>query len=184
MKKGIKVLSIVLVIFSLTACSLMKKTAKGAVEDYLNQYKDLSANVLSEMESVLNEENLSDTQKEVYRDALKKQYADLKYEIISESYDGDTATVEVKITVYDLYKVQKDADKYASEHIDEFRDNGVYNADLFMDYKLKQMKETKDTVDYTVTFNLDKNEKGNYQVINVSNETLEKIHGIYNYDND
>lgn len=184
MKKGIKVLSIVLVIFSLTACSLMKKTAKGAVEDYLNQYKDLSANVLSEMESVLNEENLSDTQKEVYRDALKKQYADLKYEIISESYDGDTATVEVKIIVYDLYKVQKDADKYASENIDEFRDNGVYNADLFMDYKLKQMKETKDTVDYTVTFNLDKNEKGNYQVINVSNETLEKIHGIYNYDND
>lgn len=184
MKKGIKVLSIVLVIFSLTACSLMKKTAKGAVEDYLNQYKSLSANVLSDMESVLNNENLSDAQKEVYRDALKKQYEDLKYEIISEAYDGDTATVDVKITVYDLYKVQKDADKYASEHIEEFRDNGVYNSDLFMDYKLKQMKETKDTIDYTITFNLEKKENGNYQVINVSDEALEKIHGIYNYDND
>lgn len=184
MKKGIKVLSLILVIFSLTACSLMKKTAKGAVEDYLNQYKDLSANVLSEMEVVLNAENLSDKQKEVYRDALKKQYEDLKYEIVSESYDGDTAIVDVKITVYDLYKVQKDADKYASEHMDEFRDNGVYNSDLFMDYKLKQMKETKDTVQYNITLNLEKNEKGNYQVINVSNETLEKINGIYNYDND
>lgn len=184
MKKVYKVLLVVGICLVLAGCGCMKKTAKGAVQDYLNQYKNLSSNVISSMDDVVNDENLTDSQKEKYRDILKRQYQDLKYEITSEKYDGDNATVEVKITVYDLYKVQKDANNYLTNSGDEFKENGVYSNDLFMNYKLDKMKKITDTVEYNITFNVTKDDKGNYKVNDLSNSDLEKIHGVYNYDND
>lgn len=184
MKKVYKVLLVVGICLVLAGCGCMKKTAKGAVQDYLNQYKNLSSNVISSMDDVVNDENLTDSQKEKYRDILKRQYQDLKYEITSEKYDGDNATIEVKITVYDLYKVQKDANNYLTNSGDEFKENGVYSNDLFMNYKLDKMKKVTDTVEYNITFNVTKDDKGNYKVNDLSNSDLEKIHGVYNYDND
>ena len=184
MKKVYKVLLVVGICLVLAGCGCMKKTAKGAVQDYLNQYKNLSSNVISNMDDVVNDENLTDSQKEKYRDILKRQYQDLKYEITSEKYDGDNATVEVKITVYDLYKVQKDANNYLTNSGDEFKENGIYSNDLFMNYRLDKMKKVTDTVEYNITFNVTKDDKGNYKVNDLSNSDLEKIHGVYNYDND
>lgn len=183
-KKVYKLLLVVGICLVLAGCGCMKKTARGAVQDYLNQYKNLSSNVISSMDDVVNDENLTDSQKEKYRDILKRQYQDLKYEIASEKYDGDNATVEVKITVYDLYKVQKDANNYLTNNGDEFKENGVYSNDLFMNYKLDKMKKVTDTVEYNITFNVTKDDKGNYKVNDLSNSDLEKIHGVYNYDND
>ena len=182
MKK--KIFLIVSLLLLVVGCGCMKKTAKGAVQDYLNQYKNLSANVISDMDDVIDNENLTDTQKEKYRDVLKKQYQDLKYDIVSEKYDGDNATVDVKIKVYDLYKVQKDANDYLTTSGDEFKENGVFSNDLFMDYKLDKMKKTMDTIEYNITFNVTKDDKDNYKVSDLSNTDLEKIHGVYNYDND
>ena len=182
MKKKIFLIASLLLL--VVGCGCMKKTAKGAVQDYLNQYKNLSANVISDMDDVIDNENLTDTQKEKYRDILKKQYQDLKYDIVSEKYDGDNATVDVKIKVYDLYKVQKDANDYLTTSGDEFKENGVFSNDLFMDYKLDKMKKTMDTIEYNITFNVTKDDKGNYKVSDLSNTDLEKIHGVYNYDND
>lgn len=184
MKKVYKLLLVVGICLVLAGCGCMKKTAKGAVQDYLNQYKNLSSNVISSMDDVVNDENLTDSQKEKYRDILKRQYQDLKYEIVNEKYDGDNATVEVKITVYDLYKVQKDANNYLTNSGDEFKENGVYSNDLFMNYKLDKMKKVTDTVEYNIIFNVTKDDKGNYKVNDLSNSDLEKIHGVYNYDND
>lgn len=182
MKK--KIFLIVSLLLLVVGCGCMKKTAKGAVQDYLNQYKNLSANVISDMDDVIDNENLTDTQKEKYREILKKQYQDLKYDIVSEKYDGDNATVDVKIKVYDLYKVQKDANDYLTTSGDEFKENGVFSNDLFKDYKLDKMKKTTDTIEYNITFNVTKDDKGNYKVTDLSNSDLEKIHGVYNYDND
>ena len=53
-----------------------------------------------------------------------------------------------------------------------------------MNYKLDKMKKTTDTVEYNIIFNVTKDDKGNYKVIDLSNSDLEKIHGVYNYDND
>ena len=184
MKKTCKVLLTLSICLVLVGCGCMKKTAKGAVEDYLNQYKNLSSNVISDMDSIIDDENLDDKQKEVYRDAIKRQYQDLKYSIESEKYDGDNATVEVKITVYDLYKVQKEADEYLKDNAEEFQENGTYSDNLFMTYKLDKMKKATDTVEYNITFNVTKDDKGNYKVVDLSNSDLEKIHGIYNYEAD
>ena len=184
MKKVYKLLLVVGICLVLAGCGCMKKTAKASVQDYLNQYKNLSSNVISSMDDVVNDENLTDSQKEKYRDILKRQYQDLKYEIVNEKYDGDNATVEVKITVYDLYKVQKDANNYLTNNGDEFKENGVYSNNLFMNYKLDKMKKVTDTVEYNIIFNVTKDDKGNYKVNDLSNSDLEKIHGVYNYDND
>ncbi len=184
MKKYLTIIMVFAMCLVLSGCGV-KKTAKGAVEDFLNQYKNLSSNVISDLENVVDQENLTDKQKEVYRDILKKQYKDLKYEIENETYDGDNATVDVKITVYDLYKVQKDANDYLTDNGDEFKDEtDTFSNELFMDYKLEKMKMTNDTIEYTINFKVTKDDNGNYKVIDVTNEDLEKIHGIYNYDND
>ena len=54
MKKIGKLLTVVVVLLSLVGCGCMKKTAKGAVQDYLNQYKNLSSNVINDMDTVIN----------------------------------------------------------------------------------------------------------------------------------
>ena len=183
MKKIIASLTIVMSCLLLVGCGCTKKTAKGAVEEFLDQYKNLSASVLSDLEKVIEQENFQDTQEEKYRDILKKQYSDLKYEILDETYDGDTAIVRVKITVYDLYKAQADAATYLNGNMDEFKDeSGNYDNNLYLDYKLDQMKKVTDTVEYTIEFNLIKSENDNWKVNELSNSDLEKIHGIYNYD--
>ena len=186
MKKVCKILSIVAFVFLLAGCGCMQMTAKGRVEEFLDQYRNLSANVLGDLDEVVDQEtDLTEEQKEKYRDIIKKQYSDLNYEIVNEEYDGDSATVEAKITVYDLYKVQKDATEYLNEHSGEFADeNGEYDSTKFMDYKLDVMQKNTDTVEYTITFNLTKDEDDNWQITELTQSDLEKIHGIYNYDSE
>lgn len=186
MKKISKILGIVGIILLLTGCSCGKMDAKDRVQEFLDQYRNLSANVLGDLDNVVDQEtDLTEEQKEQYRDIMKKQYSDLNYEIVDEQYDGDTAVVEAKITVYDLYKTQKDATIYLNEHSDEFNDeSGNYDSRKFMDYKLDKMQKNNDTVEYTITFNLSKNEDGNWQITELSQSDLEKIHGIYNYDDE
>ena len=186
MKKILKVMLVMVLAITLAGCSCMQKSAKDRVEEFLDQYRNLSANVLGDLDEVVETEtDLSEEQKESYRDVLKKQYSDLKYEITNEEYDGDTAVVEAKITVYDLYKAQRDATEYLNEHRDEFNDEeGNYDSSKFMDYRLEQMQKTTDTVEYTITFNLTKDADDNWQITELSQEDLEKIHGIYNYDSE
>ena len=51
-----------------------------------------------------------------------------------------------------------------------------------MDYRLEQMQKNTDTVEHTITFNLTKDDDDNWQITELSQNDLEKIHGIYNYD--
>ena len=77
MKKIGKLLTVVVVLLSLVGCGCMKKTAKGAVQDYLNQYKNLSSNVINDMDTVINNENLTDNQKD-FEASIKNGTADLE----------------------------------------------------------------------------------------------------------
>lgn len=183
MKKIIASVMILISSIFLVGCSCTNKTAKDAVKDFLEQYKNLSASVLTDLEGVIKKENLNSEQEDKYRDILKKEYSDLKYEILDENYDGDNAVVKAKIIVYNLYKAQSNAAVYLNENINEFKDEaGNYDNNKYLDYKLDEMKKVTDTVEYTIEFNCTKNNKGNWEVNELSNADLEKIHGIYNYD--
>lgn len=176
-----KILIVLVSCLLMVGCSLTEQKASDAVKDYLNQYNNLSDTVITDIATLVDSENLNDDQKKVYEGVLQKQYQDLSYEIVNEEYDGDKAEVEVTITVYDLYKAQNDAATYLANNLEEFNgDNGSYDNEKYMDYKLEQMKKTTDTVEYTIDFNLTK-EDDKWRVEQPSTEDLEKIHGIYNY---
>ena len=178
-----KILGIIVCLMMVVGCSCSNDKAADAVEKYLNDYKGLSDNVLSSIDELVDNEDLTDEGKETYKEVLKRQYRDLIYTIENEDYDGDTADVTVKITVYDLYKAQKDASLYLSEHPDRFLTDGEYDNDLYMEYKLEQMKNMNDTIQYNVVFHVVKQD-GDWVVEQPDEETLEKIHGVYNYDED
>ena len=173
-------------IFLLVGCSIgISNTPSLAVENYLDKYINSDDAVMLELDEYIKDQtDLTDEQKETYKEVLKKQYNDLEYDIQEENYDGDTAIVTVKITVYDLYKVQQDTDNYLTDHNDEFVDaNGKYDANKYLSYRLEKMKNTGERVDYTIDINVSKvNNK--WSVDQLSNEALQKIHGIYSYDQD
>ena len=164
------------------ACSMSK--ASDAVKEYLGKYNNQDSEILVELDALVKEENLSEEDGNNYKEIMKKQYTDLKYEIVDEIYNGDEAIVTTKITVYDLYKAEEDAESYRLEHEEEFQDeNKVYDAAKFLKYKIEQMKKADKTVEYTIDFQVVKKD-GKWVVENVSTEDLEKIHGIYNYEED
>lgn len=157
-------------------------TATDAVKQYLLSYKNLDSDVLDDLEQEINKEELTDTQKDEYRSILKKQYKDLSYKILKEEKEDDKTFVTVKVSVYDLYKAQSDASLYLADNMNEFYDNnGKYNSEKYLDYKLEQMKNMTDKVEYTIVFEVEE-EDDRYRVIQPSETDLEKIHGVYSYD--
>lgn len=137
---------------------------------------------MEELDSSLDEQKLTESQIDRYKEIIKDEYATIKYVIKNEKIDGDEAEVEVQIEVKDLYKASKKAGDYLLDHTEEFYTDGVYDESKFKDYKLKIMEESKDTVKYTLYIDL-KNEDGIWTIHTLDNETLEKIHGIYDYEN-
>ena len=177
-----KIISILLISLFLFGCSCFDMGAKNAVTDYLSQYNNLTDDVLDDLDKVTSGEDFTTEEQDRYKEIMKKQYQDLKYEIVNEKYNGDQAIITVKITVYDLYKANKDAYKYMTENTEEFYDkNNIYSNKKYIDYKLDQMQKMMDTTIYTIDFNVVKKD-GKWIVEQPSNTDLEKIHGIYNYE--
>ncbi len=178
-----KILLILISIFLLSACSLSNKPT-SKVKDYLNQYKNLTENVKLDLESKVASENLFDEDKQKYKDLLIKQYKSMNYEIIGEKINDDKATVNVKITVLDYFKAQKESDEYLQDNLTEFYDeNQVFNDKLFNAYKIKKMSEIKDSTDYDIVFYL-KKVNGQWQVEEPDRITFEKLHGLYDNTSD
>ena len=168
-------------ILFVVGCSCNNDKASDAVEKYLNEYKGLSDNVLKDVDKLIEKEELEDKHKDTYKEVMKKQYRDLNYTIENEAYDGDEAKVTVKITVYDLYKVEKDAREHLDKNQDDFLTDGIYDAKKYLEYKLDKMKDVNETISYNIVFKVIKTD-GKWQVEQPNEETLEKIHGIYNYE--
>ena len=182
--KKFKLLFLGFLVFLFTGCGCeIKNDAGKAVQDYLNLYIKQDQMVLSQLDDYILGEELSETQKTTYRSILIKQYENMEYEILGEDYEGDNATVSAKITVYDLYRVQKDTEEYLANNHNEFIDEtGNYDKTIYLDYKLDKMEKNTDLVDFTIDFYVIKSDNV-WIVQQPSALVLEKIHGIYNYDN-
>ena len=179
-----KVLGILVLALVLTGCSIgnMDNTPTKKVETYLNNYQTLDSNVLSELDSLVNQEEMFDEdQKTTYRDIMKKHYQDLTYMIKEETVNGDKATVETEIEVNDYTKVLKEVETYRTTNETEFLDDeGMFDESMFNDYKLEALKDNKERVKYTIYFSLTKS--GDEWMLDDLTETeQEKILGIYEY---
>ena len=182
MKKILLIFTLVLV---LTGCSLtenMDNTPTKQVETYLNNYQTLDSNVLAELDSIVNNEELFDEdQKVTYRDILKKHYQDLTYTIKEETVNGDKATVEAEIEVTDYTKALKEAENYKTTNESEFmNDDNEFDDVKFNTYKLDLIKESNERVKYTIYFSLTK-EDGKWNLNDLTETEEEKILGIYEY---
>ena len=67
---------------------------------------------------------------------------------------------------------------YITNHQDEFNTNGIFDNNKVLEYKIKELTNTKDKVTYTIVFNLTK-VNDTWTIDNLSEEELEKIHGTY-----
>lgn len=154
-------------------------SAREVVSDYLENYITLDKSVVDQLNEYVDNEKLTNEQKLVYKEILRRQYSSLTYDIQNERYEGNMAYVKTKINVIDLAKAQQEALDYYNKHIDDFNnDTGLYDKNIYMDYKLEQMKKENETINYEIEFKLIKN--GNdWKVEQLSSDDLEKIHGVY-----
>lgn len=175
-------LLVITTVLLLVGCESVMNNPTKRVETFLNKYQTMDSEVLSQLDTTLNNDNtLTNEQKKEYKELMKKQYQNLTYTIKDEEVDGDTATVKVEIEVYDFNKAMTDSDNYLLENQDEFisEENEIDN-EKFMDYKISRMKNTKEKVKYTIDFTLTK-ENDKWMLDNIDEITRQKIHGIYNY---
>lgn len=177
-----KILLIIMMLATLVGCESVMNNPTKRVEAFLNKYQVMDKEVLDQLDSTLkSDDTLSESQKKDYKDLMKKQYQNLTYTIKDEEVNGDNATVKVEIEVYDFNKAMKKADDYLNEHQDEFKneENNIDNV-KFMDYRIKEMKNTNEKVKYTIDFTLTKKDN-KWQLDDIDEITRQKIHGIYNY---
>ena len=182
MKKYNKFLVIVCALFVLVGCGNMMNTPTKKVEAFLSKYQTQDKSVLDQLDNVISDAgNLDDSQKESYRDLMKKQYQNFSYKVKDETEDGDNATVVVEIEVYNYGKAISDAETYLANNRSEFvtdKEDGTIDTKKFLDYKIEQMTNVKDKVKYTINFTLTKvNDK--WQLDDISDVDRQKIHGLY-----
>jgi hypothetical protein len=181
MKKLLIFLFTTLFIVTGCGCNIVStNTPKSEVQKLFSDYNSLSSDVLVQLDSVMASENLTDAQKDKYKDILKRQYEDLTYKIKDEVITNDTAVVTTEIEVYDLKSVITAANTYLDAHKEEFYTTGTQTVDTskFWDYKLDKMEDATDRVTYTIDFSLTRVD-GKWQLNDLLESDRQKIHGLY-----
>lgn len=181
MKNIKKLLLGITVLFLIVGCGNMMNTPTKKVEEFLSKYQTQDEKVLTQLDKVIESAGtMTKNQKEKYRDLMKKQYQNLSYKIKDETEDGDSATVEVEIEVYDYATSITESETYLTTNKDEFidKDTNDVNDEKFMDYKLEQLDKVKDKVKYTINFTLVK-ENNEWKLDDITEIDRQKIHGLY-----
>lgn len=176
-----KILVIVAVLFLSVGCGNMMNTPTKKVEDFLGKYQTMNKDVIGQLDEVIDQAGtMADEQKTKYRDLMNKQYQNLSYKIKDETVDGDNATVETEIEVYNYGDAISKAESYLVTNRDEFVDKVTKEVDKskFLDYKIEQIKNVKDKVKYTLNFTLTKKD-GKWKMDNINDIDRQKLHGLY-----
>lgn len=182
MKKIYKIMGVILTVVLLTGC-FGSMTPSEKTEDFLNKYIKSDEKIMKELDTYINKQDLTDKQKERYKTIIKDEYSNILYDIKNETIDGEKATVEVSIKLKDLHKPNKEAESYLKEHATEFYTGEIYDPAKFVDYKLERMEKSSDTISYTIYINLNKVDDV-WTIEDLDDATLEKIHGIYDYESE
>ena len=171
----------IMIVLTLSACNI-SNTPSSVVEKYLNNYKNISDEVIDDLEISLSNEDLSNINRENYKKALLRVYENLNYEIIDESINGNKAEVEVQIKVIDLYKEEKESNDYMLNNVSEFyNESQEFDNDLYNTYRIEKMQKALDKIDYKIIFKVNKKE-GIWTLEEPNRDVIEKLNGLYNYD--
>ena len=180
MKKYFKLVILSICIAFLSGCILLMGPSEK-VDAMLSKYVNCDKTIIDELDDRLNEQELNSEEKERYKNIIKKEYSQMKYEIKEEKIENDFATVTVDIKVIDLYGASLKALDYLYSNPSKFYTDGVYDSHKFIDYKLNVMEHYEETKDYTIDIALSRHNDIWY-IEELSEDALLKIHGIYNYN--
>lgn len=169
-----KLFCIVLSVFILTGCGKMNNTPTRKVEALLSKYQSNDSEVMNDLDNVLlMDSNFTDEERNDYKEFMKKHYQDMTYKVKDESIDGDSATVEVEVTVRNYSNVVNEANDYRLNNSSEFDDDNT-----FAKYRLGKLKDVTDTETYTIVFTLTKS-NDEWQVNPLSTDDENKLNGLY-----
>ena len=154
--------------FLLIGCG-MANTPTAVVENLFSKYQRVDDDIKKGIDSVLDEQNLTDIHRERYRKLLEKQYQNLSYEVKEERIDGDNAIVSVEIEVVDYHKAIGDLTF----------DSSIYTKENFDEEKLNRLEAMNDRVTYTIELTLTKDVEGTWRLNALTNEQTKKIQGMY-----
>lgn len=166
-----KIISIFIFFILLVGCSL-SNSPTSLVEDLLSKYQRFDSDIVSGIDNVLEDENLTSIQKERYRKLLESQYRNLSYEIKDEKIDGDEAVISTEIKVINYKKAINDTYNY-------YQGKDDYTVEEYNDTKLDNLEKEKEKVTYTIDFDVKKDKDGNWKISSLSNEAIKKIQGMY-----
>ena len=173
-----KIILLIIIVF-VAGCNKSDK-AVDVVKKYLNGYINLDKDVIKNLDKIINEnEELSEENKALYKKIFLRQYKDLKYTIISEDYSSDIALVKVNINVYNINEAENNAFYYLSKNLKEFyTEDNTFDNNSYTEYKLNLILNSKDRIDYEITFALKSNDN-RWILEQPTDEDLQKIHGMY-----
>ena len=147
----------------------MANTPTSKVEDLFTKYQKLDTDIDNGINNILEEQNLSESQKERYRKILENQYKNLTYQIKEETIDGDNATVTAEIEVTDLKKSLEGL----------VFDSTIYTKETFDEERLNRLEKAKDKIKYTLELILTKGSNDEWKLNALTNEQIKKIQGMY-----
>lgn len=173
-----KILIFLFSILLLTGCN-STTSPKNEVQKLFLNYNSLSSDLLIQLDSVINTEELTLEEKDKYKEVLKRQYEDLKYKIKDEVVDEDKAVVIVEIEVYNLAKVINEAEDYLNTNRDQFYIDGKFSNELFWNYKLDNMIKTSERIKYDLDLTLTKIDN-KWVLDELLESNRQKIHGLFN----
>ncbi len=175
-----KLMLAVAVLLLMTGCGDMSNTPTKKVEDFLGKYQSMDSNVLSQLDDVIKEDtDMDDDQRTEYKSLMERQYQNLSYKIKNENINGDDATVDVEVEVYDYRNALDKAEEYRDKNKEEFQDdNKKDDVSKYIKYKIEELKKVSDKRKYPITFNLHKTD-GEWVMDDISDSDREKLHGLY-----
>lgn len=174
-----KIIIVFLSIFIFCGCNNLMNTPIKKVEYFFDKYQTLDDSLLNDLSYSIESQMLTEEEKRIYKNVMKRQYFDLIYTIKDYEIDGNKAIVKAEIEVYDYSIAIKNALEYANLHKEEFlNENNEIDKTKYLDYKLSLMKNIDERTKYTLELSLTKKNK-TWILDKLSDENIEKIHGVY-----
>lgn len=151
----------------------------GMTESYLKKYQKEDKSLTSKITYPFSDK-LNSNQEQRYKEIIKKQYRNIKYNI-SDEYVGDIdANITVEITVVDLKSEYEKANSYVLAHKDNYLNpEGNLDDEKVTNYKLEKLEKAIDKIDYSIVINYYKNDKNQWVMSELSSSDLEKINGTF-----
>ena len=167
------------VVVKLVTGRVSSSSPKGLIKEYFEKYHKEDKSITSKIIYPFSDK-LNSYQEQRYKELIKKQYRNLGYKIIDE-YVGDVdSNYTIQVTVVDLKDTYEKANSYVTAHKDKFLDSsGNMDDKKVIDYKLEQLEKAVETMDYSITINLYKNNKNQWIMADLSSSDLEKINGTF-----